>query len=442
MKIALKNLQLTEIITKQKIDLISQNADRKSKIDSFIEMGLLKADDKGNYFVYNPYNEGTKYPNIEKFLEFLIKIYTNHEIDTENPFEDLDILEDNLKTFEDLKKRNIIPADIKNKHINKFTYDEIKTIIRQYTGQGEDSKISLNAITKLNRDIEMEELPNIKPPFKVLKVNDVSTATRLAKGASWCVSEVSHAKSYLISNPERGPLYFVYKNDYHFALFSFGKDLGRGELMNNQNTRISALMMQEVKDHWSNLLDYLHAFNIHEYDTDLSNFTTSLNDYLNSKEYIPNPVSLQFSDVLQYADEQIMSFFTKRDFSFIKDKVSSETASKINNMDSKELSKNIFNIVKSEMIESAKELSNKIEVTVYPVMEKGVVTLNLKYSEMFTYADKGYDSNSVDALIKKGNIDIETIVDTRIKHKMNKIKKHLDRFSTVLTYDTIDKYFK
>lgn len=438
----LKHLELKEIITKQKIELISQNAERKSQIDKFQEIGLLKPDDRGNYLVYNPYNESAKYPNIEKALEFLIKIYTNHEIDAENPFEDLDVLEDNLKTFEDLKKRNIVPADIKNKHINKFTYQELKSIIRQYTGQGEEAKVSLEAITKLNRNTKMEELPNIKPPFKVIKVNDVPTATQLAQGAGWCVRDEYHAKSYLVNNPERGPLYFVYKNDQHYALFSFGKDLGRGELMNPDNVRISALAMQDIKDHWSNLLDYLHAFKIHEFDADLSGFTKSLNDYMASIEFIPNPVSLKFNEVLQYSDEDLMNFITKKEISHIESKLDESVFEKISNMDSKELSKAILSMVKSEMTKSAEELSTKIKATVYPVMEKGVVTLNLKYADLFTYEDKGYSSNSVDALIKNGITDPAKIVEKRVSIKLNSILKYLDKFSTIIGYDSLNKYFK
>lgn len=445
MKIAIKNnrIELNEIISKGKIDLISQNADRKKRIDYFIEIGLLKDDKKNNYIIYNPYNETTKYPNVEKGLEFLIKIYNNNEINQENPFEDLDTLENNLKTYEDLKKRNILPDEIKNKNINKFTYQELKTIILQYTGQSDDAKISLSAITKMGRDTKMEELPNIKPPFKVIKVNDVSTAKQLAQGSEWCVREEYHAKSYLTNNPERGPLYFVYENDKQYALFSFGSNPGRGELMLPDDSRITALAMQKVKDHWSNLLDYLHAFNIHEYDVDFSVFSKNLENYLNSVDEIPDPPSFKFADVLQYGDETVMEFFTKRTVSSLEEDEDSygNVISKINKLDSKELSKKILSTVKSEISKSIDELSKKINVAIYPIIEKGVITLNFKYKDLFSYSFKGYDTNSVDNLVKNGISDPLEIVKKRIDLKLGLIRKPIDRFNVILDKDTINTYF-
>ena len=445
MKIAIKNnrIGLNEIITKGKIDVISQNADRKKKIDYFIEIGLLKDDTKNNYIIYNPYSETTKYPNIEKALEFLIKIYINNEINQDNPFEDLDILEGNLKTYEDLKKRSILPDEIKNKSINKFTYLELKNIILQYTGQGENAKVSLNAVTKMGRNSKMEELPNIKPPFKVIKVNDVTTAMDLAKGSSWCVQQKYHAEAYLTNNPERGPLYFVYEDNKQYALFSFGTHPGRGELMLPDDSRITAMAMQKVKDHWSNLLDYLHAFNIREYDVDYSMFSKSLQNYLNSVDEIPNPPSFKFSEVLQYSDENVMKFFTQRNISVLENDEDSyeKVISKITQLDSKELTKSILAIVKSQIIKSADDLSKKIGITVYPVIEKGVVTLNLKYKDLFTYNSKGYDTNSVDSLLKKVISDTSEIVEKRVNIKIQSIQKSIDRFNVILDSNVINEYF-
>ena len=445
MKIAIKNnkTELNEIITKGKIDVISQNAERKKKIDYFIEIGLLKDDTKNNYIIYNPYSETTKYPNVEKALEFLIKIYTNNEINQENPFEDLDTLEGNLKTYEDLKKRNILPDEIKNKSINKFTYLELKNTILQYTGQGENAKVSLSAVTKMGRDSKMEELPNIKSPFKVVKVNDVTTAMNLAKGSQWCVADVYHAKAYLTNNPERGPLYFVYENDKQYALFSFGSNPGRGELMLPDDSRITGLAMQKVKDHWSNLLDYLHAFNIHEYDVDYSAFSKSLENYLNSVDEIPDPPSFKFAEILQYSDENVMNFFTQRNASSLeKDQDSyGKVISKINQLDSKELTKSILAIVKSQILKSVDQLYEKIGVTIYPVVEKGVVTLNFKYKDLFTYNNKGYDSESVDSLVKKGISDPSEIVKKRVNIKFKSIQKPIERFNVILDSNVINEYF-
>jgi hypothetical protein len=433
-------LNLNEVITKGKLDLVSQNAERKEVIDHFLEIGLIKLDKKDNYIIYNPYNDTAKYPNIEKALEFLIKIYKNSEINEANPFEDLDVLEENLKTFEDLKKRNVIPADIKNKHINKFTYQELRSLINQYTGQGETAILSLSTITKTNREVKTEELPNVKPPFKVIKVNDSAIASQLAQGAQWCVRSQATAKTYLENNPERGPLFFVYKNDKQFALFSFGTNQRRGELMDPDDVRITALAMQELKNHWSNLLDYLHAFNITEYDTDLSDFTKKFDEYMEGLEYISDPPSAKFSEIIQYQDEDLMNFFTQKDATYLQEVLDDSSLSKIEKKDSKELSKMILNIVKTEIRKQITVLEEKAKVKVYPIIEKGVVTFNLKVSEMFTYSSRGYNSSSVDSLLRSGITDPKEIVDKRVNNKLGEIQKNFDRFNVILTYDILQSY--
>jgi hypothetical protein len=205
--------------------------------------------------------------------------------------------------------------------------------------------------------------------------------------------------------------------------------------------------MQELKDHWSDLMKYLHAFNIHDYDADLSNFTEDMNNYVESKknELVKNPVTFEFYEILRYNSEPLKDFFTKRDASYLKSTNLSKSDLKlISEMDNKELSKFILNIVKDQIKTGIKELETKAQVLTSPLIEKGKVIINISLGELFSYSDLGTDNKyaetSVDHLLAKGISDVAEIFDKRVSGRMNKIKPVLEKLNIVLTDTIVSDY--
>ena len=439
---------INEAITKKKYEVLVKSSKTKELLDVLIILGLLKLNDKEEYYIDNPYNEGAKYPNIEKSIDWFAKIYNEGEINQDNPFEDLDTVESELKEFESLKSRNILPSEIKSKHISKFTYSDIKDITTEYS-----DKMTITQALKVDKSIKKEELSNVKSPFKVIKVTDPYTATQLASKPhlKWCVRDMSHAKDYLIES--KGALFFVYKNDEEFALLSFGGgQKNRGELMNPKDVRLSKMEMQEIKDHWSQVKEYLRVFDIHEYDADYNFITKGIDKEIekNKNKIYPDDIIYRFSEIIRYKDENILEYIKSKgqDISSIEDEISYSSQNNLSEIKEEEFKKLFLDFIKSKIITILERVEGNHKYKQIVSIQNGQVKISFLYNDLFSYSSKltsKYSSkelnSSVDNILDSGGNNPTDIYNRRVQYTFQQLTEKIDTVLLLhISYTTLEEF--
>ena len=412
---------------------------RRVNYNPLLEIELLKVNDKEEYYVSNPYNENIKYPNIEKNIDWFAKIYNEGEINTDNPFEDLDTVESELKEFESLKSRNILPIEIKSKHISKMTYSDIKDITSEYS-----EKMTITQALKVDKSIKQEELSNVKAPFKVIKVTDPYTATQLASPShlKWCVRYIDHAKDYLIES--KGALFFVYKDDKEFALLSFGGgQKNHGELMNPKDNRLSRMEMQEIKDHWSQVTEYLRVFNIHDYDADFNYIIKGINKEIskNKNKLYPESVTFKFSDVVRYEDSNIVRYIKSKgqDVASIESQISYSLIRHINDIKEEDFKGLFIDFLKSKILKLLEVAEGNHKYKQSITIEKGEIKVNFDYNDLYSPSseERSKDVNSdIEKLLDSGVNDPKLLYKKRVEFNYSKVKDIIE------TKIHIKKYYK
>lgn len=432
---------LLEVINKKKYDILTKSPKVKELLDVLISLDLLKVNDKGEYYVYNHYNEDTKYPNIEKYIDWFAKIYKEGEINQEDPFEDLDTVESELKEFEFLKSRNIVPEEIKSKHISKFTYSDIKDITSQYS-----QRMTITQALKVDKSIKQEELPNVKSPFKVIKVTDPHTATVLASKPhlKWCVRQMSFAQNYL--QESKGPLFFVYKNDEEFALLSFGGGAkGHGELMNPKDKRLNRIGMQEIKDHWSQVTEYLRVFNIHDFDVDFSDLTKKLDKLANENSDNPYPKTIifKFSDIVKYKNSTIYNYvISNGEDKEVYDLLHFSAEDSLNNIEPSEFRKLFLAFLKKKLQNLFYYLEGQHKHKFTLTINKGVIEISFMYKDLFSYGHTSYKdkASSVDSLLDNKITDPNEIFSLRTEYTFKSIKEKLEGTKFIVSASVIEEF--
>lgn len=125
--------------------------------------------------------------------------------------EDIDKIQEDLHSFDDLKTRGIIPSQ--NRDINGYeTYGNFFETLRAFGGVLSDRE-------KLQRAMESGVVIYRNDAFKVMEVREWLLAKSLAAGTNWCVRGTEMAKHYL-RNADHYPLYFFFRDDEQFALLS------------------------------------------------------------------------------------------------------------------------------------------------------------------------------------------------------------------------------
>lgn len=296
-------------------------------------------------------NSEANYPLLEKNLLFLYNIWKSGEIQHNNPVIQLNAL---VKGFENSKKRNRIPkditgtplydkinkpgspkiiTDIKNTPLHLFTYRQLVDIVDEYNTESisNDNELILPELSGIKL------LSGVSAPFSVIYLKDAESCVKtfIALGdkmsqGNWCVNPRSsfggykdtssnsekqfaiekatgHAFNYFNSFEEG--LFLVLKNKAPYALMCFEKP----EINNKNNSSLSLLEMQEIKDHWNGVEKYLKKYGLSHYLQDVTEIKVkveSLMKKIMKQKYGKQRILVKkINDIFFFRNKEIIKIF-------------------------------------------------------------------------------------------------------------------------------------
>lgn len=181
-----------------------------------------------------------------EYSAWLAKLHNDYDIRLP---EDIGKINEDLRSYDDLKRRGIIPPH--NRDIHTFmTYGSFFETLRAYGGVKSDRERLLE-VMKSGKEIYRNDT------FHVIEVREWELAKNLAKGTAWCVRGTDMAQHYL-RRAESYPLYFFFKENEQHALLTNLPD--ERQFMDTSDSPIRKQELEADKDFYdavSGLADWV-----------------------------------------------------------------------------------------------------------------------------------------------------------------------------------------